>query len=968
MESFLFDIIFDPIHEPVFQFDTHLMIIDCNHAASELLGYAKSDIFHQRITDFVQPFHYDFFPDYRSKSEVTSSPTKTVRVSSNWENHLNQQDYFPYLLSSTKSKNPSFILLLSKSLPAQDETGLDPFSMIRNQACFRMGHLFSSGMPDTALFQMLVDYLAFVVDAEFCAAYIMDNEAYQSAGFFISGNTSLSHLTDPSLAMIHKVITFCSQAQNEEFLKAYDPIIGSAEIFQIPTWMIQSEEKIQIFPAHHQSRCYGLVMVQPPLQNGSTPSFQIEYITLFSQLLAIYLDKKLAIHQEKKQRRQNKVLRELLQMRNTSLEHASVLELILDQLNAVIEFDHASIMLVTNSKVTYAAHRKFYAQEHLDIPLDVNCYPHIQEVLEHKAPVMIKDTRQDDRWLHTPNNDTARCWLGIPLIARDRVLGLLNLDKSQPNYYNEEDIELALIFANQAAVAIENAQLYDFERQRVHQLDLLRSTVAELSSELELSILLRTILERAIEFSGATSGVLGLFDETTQEIVIVTSFNLRKDYKNTRMAIGEGAMGLAVQSRNTINVRDYSHWDNASPHFTENNWHAVIASPLLIGDRVVGAIGITDKNRNRQFSEADQIALIQYAEHAAIAVENAILFMNSQDASEHLMILHQVSQEVVSASLDPEGIYKAVHQAAAKLMPVDAFALTLLDKEKQIIESVYLFDRNGRAPNQIIASSEGLSSLVIQTGESIYKQDMNLNDYQDTVHFGDKERVRSVLAAPMRLRGEVVGMLSTQSYSPNAYKDEDRNLLEMLASYTAIALDNLRLFNEIQKLALTDPLTEIFNRRHLFTLGQREFSRARRLNRPLSVLFIDIDRFKDVNDTYGHKTGDSVLHKIAQVIKSYIREIDILGRYGGEEFVAVLVETTLDDAYLAAERLRVMMPNIFDKDPRFPNLTVSIGVSEMKPTTSSFYHLIDQADTACYQAKNEGRNRVKLYAPEMDHE
>ena len=968
MESILFDLIFDPIHEPVIQFDTHLMIIDCNQAASELLGYAKSDIFHHRITDFVQPFHYDLFPDYKSRSEGTSSPIKTVRFGSSWENLSNQQDYFPYLLSSTKSKSPSYILLLSKSFPTQDETDFEPFSIIRNQAYFRMGRLFSSGLPDTTLFQTLVDFLAFVVDSKFCAAYIMDNEAYQSAGFFVSGNTSLSHLAESSLAVIHKAINSCSQTQNEEFLTAYDPIIGSTGIFQIPTWMTQSEEKIQIFPAHHQSRCYGLVMIQPPSHHGSSPSFQKEYIPLFSQLLAIYLDKKLSIHQEKKQRRQNKVLRELLQIRNTSLEHASVLEQILDQLNAVIEFDRASIMLVNNSKITIAAHRKFWAHEHLDIPLEVNRFPHIQEVLEHKAPVIIKDTQQDSRWLRTPNIDIVRCWLGIPLVARDRVLGLLNLDKTQPNYYNEEDIELALIFANQAAVAIENAQLYDFERQRAHQLDLLRNTVAELSSELELSILLRTILERAIEFLGATSGDLGLFDETTQEIVIVTSFNMGKDYKNTRMAIGEGAMGLAVQTRNTIIVGDYSHWANASPQYSEAGWHAVIATPFLIGDRVVGAIGITDKNLGRQFSEADQIMLNQFAEHAAIAVENAILFKNSQDASEHLVILHRVSQEVVSASLDPEGIYEAVHQAVAHLMPAEAFALTLLDKDKQIIEAVYLFDRSGRAPHQTTASSKGLSGLVIRTGESIYIQDTQLNDYQDTVHFGDKERVRSVLATPMRLRGDVVGMLSAQSYSPNAYKDEDRNLLEMLASYTAIALDNLKLFNEIQKLAITDALTEIFNRRHLFTLGQREYSRARRLKRPLSVLFIDIDHFKEVNDTYGHKTGDSVLHKIAQIIKNYIREIDILGRYGGEEFVAVLVETTLEEAYLAAERLRIMIPNNFHKDSRFPNLTVSIGVSEIKPTTSSFYQLIDQADTASYQAKNEGRNRVKRYTPEPYNE
>jgi len=124
---------------------------------------------------------------------------------------------------------------------------------------------------------------------------------------------------------------------------------------------------------------------------------------------------------------------------------------------------------------------------------------------------------------------------------------------------------------------------------------------------------------------------------------------------------------------------------------------------------------------------------------------------------------------------------------------------------------------------------------------------------------------------------------------------------------------------------------------------------------------LDIDHFKEINDTLGHKAGDFALKKLAQIMKTYTREIDILGRFGGEEFVAVLVETTLEEAYHAAERLRSMIENNFKHDSTIRHLTVSIGLSDLKPETTSFYHLMDEADAAMYVAKNSGRNQVQIF-------
>ncbi len=960
MESILFDLIFEPMQMPVMQIDKNKVIVNCNQASSQYLGYAKNEINSQPLTTFFRPHmgRVDFLDSdnwqeigTREQPFIFSSPAQTTA-----ENQPVALHFIPFSQKAT----PGWVVLWQNPTSAFEVGTQGIFLEIQHRAPLTAKRLFDLDLSEKTTYQILVDYLAFLLGTPLCALSILGAEAAQNAGFFISGNTSLQDVSPETLSIIHKAIEECARSPvTHTSLEKHRS--QNFTVNQLPQWISIPQKDIEFIPILSQSRCFGLLIFQI-METKPVPDFlKEELVSYFAQLLASYLQNKHLTNLEKKQRKQAKILRELLQIRNTSLDHATVLDQILDQLGTVVDYDSACIMLISEADIILAAQRRFRVQEQLEIPLVVKNYPHIQQVLEEKSPVIIKDTHQDNRWYRMPNTDYIRCWLGVPLIARDRVLGLLNLDKTQPNYYTEEDAELALIFANQAAIAIENAQLYDYERQRVHQLDTLRTTVTELSSELELSILLRTILERAIGFLNATGGDLGLFDGIKQEIVILTSINMGKDYKNTRMGLGEGAMGLAVQTKSTISVKDYQNWSNASSQYSSGKWHAVIATPFLIGDRVVGAIGIMDEKNDRQFSDSDQTSLKQFAEHAAIAVENATLFKNAKEASDRQMILHRVSQEIVSASLDSEGIYEAIHQAAAQLMPAEAFALTLLDESNHTIQAVYLIDRSGRAPLQTIPSTKGLSGHVIQTGDSIYIQDTHTEVRYDIFHFGDPDQVRSVLAVPMRRRGKVIGMLSAQSYLPDAYKAEDQHLLEMLASYAAIALDNLKLFREIQKLAITDPLTNLFNRRHLFALGQREFSRARRLKRPLTLLLLDIDHFKEINDAFGHKTGDFVLKKLAQIIKTYTREIDILGRYGGEEFVIALVETSLEEACNAAERLRTLITQNFQSDTRISHLTVSIGIAEIKPTTNSFYHLIDEADTALYQAKKSGRNQVKIY-------
>jgi diguanylate cyclase (GGDEF)-like protein len=152
------------------------------------------------------------------------------------------------------------------------------------------------------------------------------------------------------------------------------------------------------------------------------------------------------------------------------------------------------------------------------------------------------------------------------------------------------------------------------------------------------------------------------------------------------------------------------------------------------------------------------------------------------------------------------------------------------------------------------------------------------------------------------------------------------------------------------------------NRRKLFELGQREFDRSARYHTDLSVILLDLDRFKKINDSFGHHSGDRVLEGIASLISRSIRQIDLFGRYGGEEFVVLLPDTSSAEALETAERLRLLVSELnIETERGVLTVTVSLGVATLTPDVPSLANFIDQADQAMYAAKQAGRNRVAAY-------
>jgi diguanylate cyclase (GGDEF)-like protein len=328
--------------------------------------------------------------------------------------------------------------------------------------------------------------------------------------------------------------------------------------------------------------------------------------------------------------------------------------------------------------------------------------------------------------------------------------------------------------------------------------------------------------------------------------------------------------------------------------------------------------------------------------------------------------LYKLSQRI-SANLQPDEVYHAIHKATKDLMACDSFILSLYDDATQTINDVYFVDHS--IPQKLTSRpmGVGLASKVITEKKTVFYNHFNINMVKRTnaVLVGedkDESVVRSLIIVPLKLGKTIKGIMSTQSYSADAYSQEDKETLELLASHAVIALENSTLFSEVQELAITDSLTKVNNRRRFFDLAEQEFERSRRYNRPLSLIMLDIDHFKRVNDTYGHAAGDTVLERLAQLCQKSLREVDVFARYGGEEFVILLPETTSQEALLTAERIRQLVartPIEIASDSL--TITISFGIVELDKSCKNVEELLDRSDQAMYASKRNGRNRVSIW-------
>ena len=226
-----------------------------------------------------------------------------------------------------------------------------------------------------------------------------------------------------------------------------------------------------------------------------------------------------------------------------------------------------------------------------------------------------------------------------------------------------------------------------------------------------------------------------------------------------------------------------------------------------------------------------------------------------------------------------------------------------------------------------------------------------------------KATLKSHLTLPLTIEGEIIGCISLNSDQPNAFDAQDLQFLSVIGYQMAASLKHFQRFSSIKNIAIYDTLTNLYNRRYFDERLEVEAQKSFFSDTSLSLVMVDIDHFKRVNDTFGHTEGDKVLCEIASLLKASVRKKDTVARYGGEEFILILPEAGLEESSMISERIRRLVESTpFEVGQARINLTVSLGISNFPSHHArTKEELVKMADSALYDAKRGGRNRVSIF-------
>jgi diguanylate cyclase (GGDEF)-like protein/PAS domain S-box-containing protein len=321
----------------------------------------------------------------------------------------------------------------------------------------------------------------------------------------------------------------------------------------------------------------------------------------------------------------------------------------------------------------------------------------------------------------------------------------------------------------------------------------------------------------------------------------------------------------------------------------------------------------------------------------------------------------QNTAAALSSTLELDKVFDRILKNVGKVVPHDAVNLMLIENGIARIVHSHGYQKLGMLNYirniRFEVSKTYTLRTMIETGNPSIIPDINKSPEWVLPH-GIKW-IQSYAGAPIRIRGMTIGFLQLDSGTPGFFKKEHSSRLQAFADQAAVAIENARLYGEVQQLAITDPLTGLLNRHGFNPPAKREFEIARRYNRKVSIIFFDIDHLKNINDKFGHPAGDKALQMIADCCRSTLREIDLIGRFGGDEFISMMPETGLEDAIAIAKRLKNCINSsvIEHGDGKVP-VTISVGVAGLTQDIKSLEELIDFADRGSYLSKSQGRDSI----------
>lgn len=732
----------------------------------------------------------------------------------------------------------------------------------------------------------------------------------------------------------------------EPFLKAYDHVLRTGEII--------------VNKDHHLIRDRKIVISASPLGEN-------QVAVTFTDIT----EQETAIKSERKQREYLLTMSKITSALNETMKLDEVLDIILQNLEQFVSFDAADVTLYQNGRLKIARHKgyeKFGLKDFADnFEVDVNDMSTGKWLLLHQKPLIVADTTQSEFWTTITEVKWIKSYLGLPIVAKGIFVGIINFLSSEKGFYENFSYEPLIPFSEQAAIAIENARTFEEIQKRSQRLAIINEIAFQMNQPAELETIQQMAVDSLAEALNITQVGLAMINSDRKNMTIVADHPGpgNKSVKGSMIPLENNpSMDYILEHKKSFLSTDAQHDPMLS---TVNNFmvgqhiYSILIIPLIAGGEVIGTLGCDIINEKRILSQ-EEISLAEILTSlVAGRIELERLISKEKKQASDLAMLYETSLAITKPYKISE-LHDQIIKNATWLLEASAGILYLKSDQEDIFECKVNFKNQYDPIGTKLHLGEGAVGIVAETAKPLIIEDYSKWDKKPPNFSKTKDKF-SLLSVPVVYQSQVLGVIQILRESDKpVFVENDANLLSLFSNQVAITLENSRLLNEVQELAIHDPLTGMLNRRGFAEIAEREIEMAQRFNHPLSLLFLDLDQFKPINDTHGHSVGDQILVGIANRCKNVLRSVDVVCRYGGEEFLILLMESNLQEATEIGKRINnVVKLYPFHTKAGPINLTISIGAAQFENHMKSIDSLINNADIALYKAKSSGRDRVEVF-------
>jgi len=442
--------------------------------------------------------------------------------------------------------------------------------------------------------------------------------------------------------------------------------------------------------------------------------------------------------------------------------------------------------------------------------------------------------------------------------------------------------------------------------------------------------------------------------------------DLREILPSSVVSEGEGLIGFALKERRLYRVGHLSSGPDALGYASPDPPIQSLMVNTLIQDGRVEGIVVVDSLRPVAFNEEEEDLFLRLCQQVLEAVENRREHQSIQNRALELSTLVAVG-ESLGSKLELDHRLKTMADKIKEVIPFDHCLIFLVDLGERCAElKVARGFSDDRLIGQVVPLYEGYLALVVKLRTPIIKVDLHKRDLGRKVFpegSGIELKPASFLGLPMIVQDRVIGIFAIASQRPRAFDEQHKEFLRMLCSQAAISIADAKLHDEVNRMATTDGLTGVTNHRRFQERLNDEVERQARESGRFSLLMVDVDHFKNINDRFGHPAGDHVLRQVASILVKTVRKVDVVARYGGEEFSVVLLNSGPKESYQLAERVRRAVEGLeIVIGGQNLKVTISLGMAVYPDDALDRQTLIELADRALYAAKQNGRNQTCLYS------